>query len=106
MLLDYASPTHLERAMETAAGIERLTGINPAGHRHIRSAYFSGTTIAEEGVWGWSKPSSYLFLHPALELVEFNGSPRVRKYLLELADGVARASPRGRQWHLRDSRDG
>ena len=86
--LDYASPTHLERAMETSLGIERVTGINSAGHRHIRSSYFSGTTIAEEGVWGWSKPSSYLFLHPALELVEFNGSPRVRKYLLELADAL------------------
>ena len=88
MLLDYASPTHLERAMETSLGIERITGVNAAGHRHIRSAYFSGTTVAEEGVWGWSKPSSYLFLHPALELVEFNGSPRVRKYLLELADAL------------------
>jgi Concanavalin A-like lectin/glucanases superfamily len=88
MLLDYASPTHLERAMETSLGIERITGVNAAGHRHIRSAYFSGTKVAEEGVWGWSKPSSYLFLHPALELVEFNGSPRVRKFLLELADAL------------------
>jgi hypothetical protein len=88
LLLDYASPTHLERAMETSLGIERVTGINTAGHRHIRSSYFSGTVIAEEGVWGWSKPSSYLFLHPALELVEFNGSPRVRKWLLELADAL------------------
>jgi hypothetical protein len=88
LLVDYASPTHLERAMETSLGIERVTGINSAGHRHIRSSYFSGTTIAEEGVWGWSKPSSYLFLHPALELVEFNGAPRVRKYLLELADAL------------------
>ncbi len=88
MLLDYASPTHLERAMETSLGIERVTGINAAGHRHIRSSYFSGTVIAEDGVWGWSKPSSYLFLQPALALVEFNGSPRVRKYLLELADAL------------------
>ena len=88
LLLDYASPTHLERAMETAAGIERITGINAAGHRHIRSSYFSGTKISEEGVWAWSRPSSYLILHPALELVEFNGSPRVRKWLLELADAL------------------
>ncbi|MEO8677486.1 MAG: hypothetical protein ABI665_00475, partial [Vicinamibacterales bacterium] len=88
LLLDYASPVHLERAMDTSAAIERITGINAAGHRHIRSSYFSGTTISEEGVWAWSKPSSYLILHPALELVEFNGSPRVRKWLLELADAL------------------
>ncbi|MFB3854846.1 MAG: LamG-like jellyroll fold domain-containing protein [Vicinamibacterales bacterium] len=88
LLLDYGNPKHLERAMETAAAIERLTGINPAGHRHFRSSYFSGTQISEEGVWAWSKPSSYLILHPALALVEFNGAPRVRKWLLELADGV------------------
>jgi len=88
LLLDYGGPTHLERAMETTAAIARLTGINGAGHRHIRSSYFSGTTISEEGVWGWSKPSSYLILHPALALVDFNGSPNVRKWLLELADGV------------------
>jgi hypothetical protein len=88
LMLDYGSPKQLERAMETSLAAERITGVNKAGHRHIRSSYFSGTTIAEEGVWGWSKPSSYLMLHPAMALVEYNGAPRVRKWLLELADGV------------------
>jgi len=88
LLLDYGGAKHLECAMETAAATERITGINAAGHRHIRSSYFSGTTIAEEGVWGWSKPSSYLMLHPSIALVDFNGSPRVRKWLLELADSL------------------
>lgn len=88
LLLDHGSPKQLERAMETAAALERITGINKAGHRHIRSSYFSGTVIAEEGVWGWSKPSSYLALHPAIALVDFNGTPRVKKWLLELADGL------------------
>ena len=74
--------------METARALERLTGVNAAGHRHIRSSYFSGTTVAEEGVWGWSKPSSYLVLHPAIALVDYNGAPRVKKWLLELADGL------------------
>ena len=46
MMLDYGGPTHIERAMETAAATERVTGVNAAGHRHIRSSYFSGTTIA------------------------------------------------------------
>ncbi len=88
LTLDYSSPKQLERAMETANGIEKITGINSAGHRHFRSSYYSGTRIAEEGVWGWTKPSSYLVLHPALMLVEFNGNPHVRQWVLELADGI------------------
>ena len=88
LALDYGSPKQLERAMETALGVERVTGINRAGHRHFRSSYYSGTKIAEDGVWGWSKPSSHLVLQPALALVEFNGAPRVRKWLLEMADGI------------------
>ena len=88
MLLDHGSPKQIERAMETAAATERVTGVNPAGHRHIRSSYFSGTTIATEGVWGWSKGSSYLVLHPSIALVDFNGSPALKKWLLELADGT------------------
>ena len=39
MLLDFGGPAHLERAMETARALEeRLTGVNAAGHRHIRSS--------------------------------------------------------------------
>lgn len=88
LLLDFGSPKQLERAMETARRLEWLTGVNAAGHRHIKSCYFSGAKMSEEGVWGWSKPMSYLILHPALELVRFNGSAAVRKLVLELADGL------------------
>lgn len=88
LTLDYGSPLQLERAMQTALGAERLTGVNGAGHRHIRSSYFNGLKMAEDGVWGWSKPSSYLVLHPAMLLVEFNGAPRVRAWLLQLADSL------------------
>ncbi|HEX7486669.1 MAG TPA: LamG-like jellyroll fold domain-containing protein [Vicinamibacterales bacterium] len=88
LTLDYGSPLQIERAMQTALATERITGINRAGHRHIRSSYFSGTKIAEDSVWGWSKPSSYLVMHPAMLLVEFNGAPKIRKWLLELADGL------------------
>lgn len=88
MMLDYGSPKQIERAMETARRMAWLTGVNRAGHRHIRSCYFNGKMMAEDGVWGWSKPSSYLILHPALLLTQFNGSPELRKLLLELADGL------------------
>jgi hypothetical protein len=87
MYLDWGDPRTVERLMETARAAERLTEVNAAGHRHIISNYFSGTRIAREGPWEWSKPYSYLIFHPSMLLVEFNGQPRARKLLLELADG-------------------
>jgi hypothetical protein len=87
MLLDFGSPKQIERAMVTAKRLEWLTGINAAGHRHVRSNYFNGAKMATGGVWGWSKEESYMVFHPALSLVLFNGSPKTRKMILQLADG-------------------
>ncbi|HEY4355025.1 MAG TPA: LamG domain-containing protein [Acidobacteriaceae bacterium] len=87
LMLDYGSPKMLERAMETSRRLEWLTGINSAGQRQIRSSYFSGTKMAEGGVWGWGKDRSYMVFHPALQLVSFNGSPAMRKVVTEVADG-------------------
>src|SRR6185437_11019840 len=87
MLLDFGSPKQIERAMVTAKRLEWLTGINAAGHRHVRSNYFNGAKMATGGVWGWSKEESYMVFHPALSLVLFNGSPETRKMILQLADG-------------------
>lgn len=88
MILDYGNPRDLERAMETARGIEKISGINPAGHRHIRSSYYSGTKMAEEEPWGAAKPYSYLVLQPAQLLVDYNGLPATKQLMLELADGM------------------
>lgn len=88
LLLDFGSPKQIERAMITAKRLEWLTGINAAGHRHVRSNYFNGAKMATGGVWGWSKDYSYMDFHPALSLVLFNGMPETRKMLLELADGM------------------
>ena len=88
MLLDYGSPKQLERAMETSRGAIGLTGINQAGHCHIRTCYFNGEKMSTEEPWGWSKPSSYLLLHPGLLLVEYNGNPAMKKTLIQLADGL------------------
>jgi Concanavalin A-like lectin/glucanases superfamily len=88
LLLDYGSPLQLERAMVTARGVAGITGVNAAGHRHVRSSYYSGTKMAEEGPWGWSKPYSYLVLHPDYLLIDFNGSPEAKKIVNELADGL------------------
>jgi len=98
MMLDYGSPKQIERAMVTAKRLEWLSGINAAGHRHIRSNYFNGAKMAENGVWGWSKDNSYMVFHPALSLVSFNGAPETRKMVLELADGLLahyKPGPRG-----------
>ena len=87
MMVDYGSPKQLERAMETSRRLEWLTGINSAGQRQVRSAYYSGAKMAEGGVWGWGKARSYMVFHPALSLVRYNGTPRTRKMVEEIADG-------------------
>ena len=87
MMLNFGSPKQIERAMVTAKRLEWLTGVNSAGQRQIRSSYYSGTKMAENGVWGWAKARSYFVFHPALELVLFNGTPETRKLVIEVADG-------------------
>ncbi len=88
LLTNFGSPRQLERAMETARGIESVTGVNAAGHRHFRSSYYGGSRIALEDPWGWAKPYSHLVLHVPQLLVDYNGNPRAKKYLIELADGL------------------
>ena len=87
MQIDFGNPKQLERAMLTAKRLEWLTGINSAGQRQVRSSYYSGSKMAENGVWGWGKQRSYYVFHPALQLVLFNGMPETRKMVLETADG-------------------
>ncbi|ATC66003.1 hypothetical protein CMV30_05270 [Nibricoccus aquaticus] len=88
LILDYGSPPQIERAMETARGLASITGVNAAGHRHIRSSYYSGTRMATEGVWGWSKAYSFLAFQPMQLLADYNGDPAAKKLLIELADGL------------------
>ncbi|MGA9668808.1 MAG: LamG domain-containing protein, partial [Terracidiphilus sp.] len=88
LMMDFGNPKDIERAMVTARRLEWLTGVNAAGHRHIRSSYFSGSKMAEGGVWGWTKGRSYMVFHPALDLVLFNGAPETRKMVLQTVDGM------------------
>ena len=90
MQLKWGDPKTVERMMETARGLEWITGISEKGHRHIRSSYFSGTRISQDPVWARAKLNfySHLILHPGLMLVQYNGHPRVKKLMLELADGI------------------
>ena len=79
-------PKVIERLMQTARAYPRLTETNAQGHTHIITNYFSGTDVVREGPWGWSKPYSYLVLHPGILLVDYNGNPAVKKLVLALAD--------------------
>jgi hypothetical protein len=103
LLLDYGDPKQLERAMETSRALVKLTGVNGAGHRHIRSTYFSGTRMATEEPWGWSKPHSVLAFHPALLLVRYNGNPSMKKVIAELADGLLAHRKQGEDGRYRIS---
>ncbi|GAC1417773.1 MAG: LamG domain-containing protein [Acidobacteriaceae bacterium] len=87
MQIDFGNPKQLERAMLTAKRLEELTGMNSAGQRQMRTAYYSGSKMAQGGVWGWGKQRSYYVFHPALQLVLFNGMPRTKQMVLEIADG-------------------
>src|SRR5471032_3370478 len=54
MILDFGNPRQIERAMATARGVEGITGINAAGHRHIMTSFYSGTKMATDEPWGVS----------------------------------------------------
>ncbi len=101
MHLEYGDPELVERIMETARAFERITGINAAGHRHFRSSYFSATRVVDEEPWLWTVQQTFRLLHPGLSLVEFNGHPRAKKLLLEMADGLIahRKQDAEGKWH-------
>ncbi|HXC53939.1 MAG TPA: LamG-like jellyroll fold domain-containing protein [Rhizomicrobium sp.] len=78
-------PKAIERLMDTARGYARIAG-PVGGHTHMLSSLFSGTRVVREGPWAWSKPYSYLILHPGILLAEYNGNPGIRKLIVALAD--------------------
>lgn len=114
LISEHGDPQLLERAMVTAKGIEWLSGVNSAGHRHIRSSYYNGKKAAEDGPWGWEKPYSFLVCQVPQLLVDFNGSPQAKKIQLELTDGLlahAKTGENGRVTlptaiHFADDREG
>ena len=85
--LNRGDPLALERLMETAVRYQDLTAVNPHGNRLLISNYFGGDHIVTEAPWQWSKPYSYLIFHPGLLLVDWNGSPELKRLLLGVADG-------------------
>jgi Concanavalin A-like lectin/glucanases superfamily len=87
-LLDYGGPLVIERLMETARQYDRLTEINPAGHRHFRSYLFSATDLVEEGYYAREDIFSALLWHSGLYLAWYNGNPQVIRQLSEYANAL------------------
>ena len=72
--------------MATARNNSRIIEPNAAGHTHFVSNYFTAPDVVREGIWEWSKPHSYLILHAALLLGEYNGDPTMRSLVTAMAD--------------------
>lgn len=81
-------PLYIERAMDNCRGIGYVTGYTEKGHRHFMSGYYSGVRIAMEHPWRYSASDSFHVLHPTYMLARYNGSPKARKLILELADSM------------------
>lgn len=86
MYLSWGDPTVVDRLMTTARNYSRIIEPNAAGHTHFVSNYFSATDVVREGMWEWSKPHSYLILHAALLLGEYNGDPAMRSLVTTMSD--------------------
>jgi len=85
MYLSYGDPKVVERLMQTARAYPRIVEVNKSGRTDITTQLFSGTRVVREGPWGWEHPYSYLILHPAIMLVNFNGNPALKKLILDIA---------------------
>ncbi|WP_052208280.1 LamG-like jellyroll fold domain-containing protein [Croceibacterium mercuriale] len=87
MQMEWGDPAAIERAMQVAREYHRLVEMNPVGHSHLVSSYFSGSQIYREGTLGWQRPFGFLLFHSGLLLVNWNGAPAVRQTVLSLLDG-------------------
>jgi len=86
MLLNWGSPSAIERAMSVAKNYPRLIERNPSGHSHFVSVYYSGTDIERTDKVSWQRDRSFLVTHPGLLLVDYNDSPGTKALLLSALD--------------------
>jgi hypothetical protein len=88
-LLDYGNPEHINHGMEVAKKVlEDITQFNAAGHRHFKSRFYGGTSMSTEDPWQWSGAHSYHVLHTSYLLAQYNGNPKLKKMIVEVADGL------------------
>ena len=84
-LLDYGNPRWIEMLMETSRHLDRLTAVNPAGHRHFQSSRVSATESVRQGIHAREEAPSLLLWHAALALAEYNRTPILVEKLQEYA---------------------
>ncbi|MDE2264998.1 MAG: LamG domain-containing protein [Alphaproteobacteria bacterium] len=88
MYLNWGDPKVVERLMTTVAAYHRIISVNPAGHLHFNTNWYSGTDSYREGPWEWGKYYSYLVLHPGILMGVYNNDPTGKKFVVGLADGL------------------
>ncbi len=88
MYLNYGDPKVVERLMTTVAAYYRIIAVNPAGHMHFTTNWFSGSDSYREGPFEWGKYYSNLVLHPGVLMTDFNGDATGKTYVIGLSDGI------------------
>jgi len=84
-LLDYGNPRWIELLMENSRHLDRLTAVNPAGHRHFQTSRLSATESVRQGIHAREEAWSPLLWHSALTLAEYNRNPILVDHLKEYA---------------------
>jgi hypothetical protein len=83
----YGDPIYLERCMESARNMEKLTILTKDGRRHFRDRDRMGAEDINRprkpGIDGHANP---LMWHTALQVADYNRNPRALKILREWAD--------------------
>lgn len=94
----YGDPIYLERCMESARNMERLTVVTPDGRRHFRNRDRMGARDIESpsppAVDGQAAP---LMWHTALQAADYNRNPQALRLVREWADTWLRFLKPG-QW--------
>lgn len=88
LLLDHGNPLWVERLMEAARQLDRVSGINQAGHRHLRSYLLSATDLVEEGQFAREDVHSALLWRPVLAVAWYNRHPQAVRWIREAADAL------------------
>ncbi len=94
----YGDPIYLERCMESARNMERLTVVTPDGRRHFRNRDRMGARDIESpsppAVDGQAAPMMW---HTALQTADYNRNPQALRLVCEWADAWLRFMKPG-QW--------
>ncbi len=88
LLMQHGNPLWVERLMEAARHLERISGTNQAGHRHFRSYLLSASDLVEEGQFAREDVHSALLWQPALALAWYNRHPQATRWIREAADAL------------------